>query len=82
MLSKVIFQYALQLAQQRDCLPLVPLYLCHLKQKQREALTQRSSPLPQVLSAGAVCVCLCVGRGEGRQQLTCRRCGGCMVIRR
>ncbi|KAF6260753.1 107-domain-containing protein [Scenedesmus sp. NREL 46B-D3] len=37
-LGKVIHQYALHLAQQQDTLSLVPLYLCHLRLKQRESL--------------------------------------------
>eukprot|EP00775_Hariotina_reticulata_P011329 gene11329-11479_t len=41
MLSKVIYGYAVQLAQQRDWLPIVPLYMCHLKQTQREGLLRQ-----------------------------------------
>jgi hypothetical protein len=40
-LSKVIYAYAVQLAQQRDWLPIVPLYLCHLRQGQREELLRQ-----------------------------------------
>lgn len=40
MLGKVIYQYALHLAQQQDTLQLAPLYLCHLRLGLRESLLQ------------------------------------------
>lgn len=40
MLGKVVYQYSLLLAQQPSTLFLVPLYLCHLRQPQRESLLE------------------------------------------